>query len=185
MKNKILIVDGYCATGKSIFSNKLSKYLNVPCFNKDVIKEVLGDGFGTKHNIVLEKGSSAAFLLMLYIAEKTLQANNICILESNFKQQEIEQIKLLLEKYNCDCLTYIFKGDFKVLFKRYMERDISEKRHWVHDTTGEDLENFEGGHKYFKIGEMGIGKIINIDSTNFEIVNYHELFNSANAFINN
>ena len=81
MKNKIILVGGYCATGKSVFSNKLSNLLNIPCFNKDVIKEVLGDGFGSENNMVELKGSSATFLVMLYIAEKILQSNNICILK--------------------------------------------------------------------------------------------------------
>jgi len=184
MKNKIILVGGYCATGKSVFSNKLSNLLNIPCFNKDVIKEVLGDGFGSDNNMVELKGSSATFLVMLHIAEKTLQSNNICILESNFKLKEMEQIKILLEKYNCECLTFIFKGDFEILFKRYMERDITEKRHWVHNTAGETKENFETGHKNAGIGETGIGKIIIKDSTYFEKINYDELYSIAREFIN-
>jgi len=183
MKNKIIIVGGYCASGKSVFSNKLSDLLNIPCFNKDVIKEVLGDGFGSEYNMVELKGSAATFLLMLHIAEKTLQANNICILESNFKQKEIDQIKILLEKYNCECLTYIFKGDFKILFDRYMKRNVLEKRHWVHNTEGENLDNFEKGHLKHGIGETGIGKIIISDATKFENINYNELYNIAKDFI--
>jgi predicted kinase len=184
MKNKIIIVGGYCATGKSVFSNKLSNLFNIPCFNKDVIKEVLGDGFGSENNMVELKGSVATFLVMLHIAEKMLQAYNICILESNFKQKEMNQIKVLLEKYNCKCLTFIFKGDFKILFNRYMERDVLEKRHWVHSTAGENAENFEKGHLQSGIGETGIGKIINRDSTKFENIDYNELYDIAKEFIN-
>jgi len=183
MENKIILVGGYCATGKSVFSNKLSNLLNIPCFNKDVIKEVLGDGFGSENNMVELKGSAATFLVMLHIAEKILQAHNICILESNFKQTEMDQLKLLLEKYNCECLTFIFKGDFKILFNRYMARDTLEKRHWVHNTAGENVDNFEKGHLQSGIGETGIGKIIIRDATNFENINYNELFNIAKEFI--
>jgi len=185
MENKIILVGGCCATGKSTFSNKLSNYLNIPCFNKDVIKEVLGEGFGSIDDIVEKKGSFATFLLMLYIAEKTIQSNNICILESNFKNNELDQIKILLEKYNCECLTFLFNGNFDILFKRYMERDVLEKRHWVHNTAGENKENFESGHKYYKMGEIGLGKIITIDATEFENINYNELYNIAKIFINN
>lgn len=185
MKNKIIIVGGYCATGKSVFSNKLSNLFNIPCFNKDVIKEVLGDGFGSENNMVELKGSAATFLLMLHIAEKMLQSHNMCILESNFKQKEMEQIKLLLEKYNCECLTFLFKGDFKILFTRYMKRDMIEKRHWVHNTAGENADNFEEGHLQAGIGETGIGKIIITDATNFENINYDELYNIAKEFIVN
>jgi hypothetical protein len=184
MKNKIILVGGYCATGKSVFSNKLSSLYNIPCFNKDVIKEVLGDGFGSENNMVELKGSAATFLIMLHIAEKTLQANNVCILESNFKQKEMEQIKILLEKYNCECLTFIFKGEFRILFDRYMKRDELEKRHWVHNTAGEDIDNFEKGHLQLGIGETGIGKVIIRDTTKFENVNYNELYDIVKEFIN-
>ena len=183
MNNKIIIVGGYCATGKSTFSRNLSQLLKIPCFNKDIIKEVLGDGFGSENNMVEQKGSNAVFLLMLHIAERFLQTRNICILESNFKLREIEQLKILSEKYNCECLTFIFKGDFDVLFDRYMGRDISEKRHWVHNTAGENADNFKEGHLRAGIGETGIGQTITIDATSFANVNYEDLFALAENFI--
>jgi len=73
MRNKIILVGGYCATGKSTFSLKLSQMINIPCFNKDIIKEVLGDGFGPENKMVEKKGSTSTFLLMLHIAECFLQ----------------------------------------------------------------------------------------------------------------
>jgi predicted kinase len=184
MQNKIILVGGYCATGKSVFSIKLSNLLDIPCFNKDIIKEVMGEGFGSEYDMVEKKGSAATFLLLLYIAEKTLQANKICILESNFKLYEMEKIKILLEKYNCECLTFLFQGDNKLLYERYMKRDVLEKRHWVHNTAGETKESFEKGHKKVGMGEHGIGKTIITDTTSFENVNYDELYNAAKLFIN-
>lgn len=183
MDNKIILVGGYCATGKSVFSQKLSEMLNIPVFNKDIIKEVLGDGFGQENNMVEKKGSTATFLLMLHIAECLLKTGKICILESNFKSKEIEQIRILLEKYNCECLTYILKGDFDILFDRYMKRDISEKRHWVHNTTGENVVNFTAGHLEHGIGETGIGQTIIRDTTIFANVDYEELYNIAKMFV--
>jgi len=183
MTNKIIIVGGYCATGKSTFAHKLSQLLSIPCFIKDVIKEVLGDGFGPENNMVEQKGSAMTFLLMLHIAERFLQTGKICILESNFKLREIEQLKVLLEKYKAECLTFIFKGDFGVLFDRYIGRDESEKRHWVHSTAGENAENFKDGHLQAGIGETGIGQTITIDATSFAKVNYNDLFTVAKNFI--
>ena len=183
--NKIIVVGGYCATGKSTFSRKLCGLLNIPCFNKDVIKEVLGDGFAPENNMVEKKGSAATFLLMLHIAECFLQAGKPCILESNFKIKEIEQLEILLERYNCKCLTFNFKGDFDVLFDRYMKRDISEKRHWVHSTAGENADNFREGHLKSGIGEGGIGQTITIDATSFAKVNYEDLYAAAKYFLIN
>ena len=184
MKNGIIIVTGYCATGKSTFSRDLSKYLKIPCFNKDTIKENLGDGLGPENNMVYQKGSLATFLLMLHIAEQFLQTGKICILESNFKSIEIEKIKKLLEKYNSECLTYIFKGNYEILFNRYIERDKSGKRHWVHQTAGETMENFQKGHIKQGIGDIGIGQTIITDTTNFTDIDYEKLFLIGKEFIN-
>ncbi|GBU28229.1 hypothetical protein R84B8_01787 [Treponema sp. R8-4-B8] len=43
MNKKIIITGRYCATGKSVFSRKLSGLLNIPCFNKDIIEETLSN----------------------------------------------------------------------------------------------------------------------------------------------
>jgi len=185
MKNKIIIVGGYCATGKSTFSRKLSHLLSIPCFNKDIIKEVLGDGLSQEDNMIDKKGSNTTFLLMLYIAEQFLMSKRICILESNFKLNEGELIKKLLEKYDCECLAFIFKGDLEVLFKRYIERNKNGKRHWVHVTFGENPDNFKKYHQQNGIGEVVIGKTIVTDTTVFDKVNYEELYETAKIFINN
>ena len=88
-----------------------------------------------------------------------------------------------MEKYNYECLTFLFNGDFDVLFERYMKRDKAEKRHWVHDTTGETRDNFREGHLEFEIGKTGIGQIINVDTTFFEKVNYDGLYSIAKNFL--
>jgi hypothetical protein len=35
--------------------------LNIPCFYEDMIKEILGDGFGSENNVIELKGSFATF----------------------------------------------------------------------------------------------------------------------------
>ena len=108
MTKKIILVAGLPAAGKSTFSRELSKRLSIPCFNKDVIKEVMADGFGKENEELLtrnKKGSAATFALMLHIAEQFMQTGNACILESNFQKHyplsltESQQIENLIEKY--------------------------------------------------------------------------------------
>jgi hypothetical protein len=133
---------------------------------------------------MVKKGSNTTFMLMLHIAEQFLITEKICILESNFKLNESELIKKLLEKYDCECLTFIFKGDFKVLSNRYMERDKNGERHWVHITLGENLDDFQKYHLQYGLGEVIIGKTVVIDTTVFDKVNYEELYEAAKVFIN-
>ena len=185
MDNKIIIVGGYCATGKSTFSNNLSQILCIPCFNKDIIKEILGNEFDTENNMVFQNGSSVTFSLMLYLAERFLIVGKECILESNFRIKETERIKELLEKYNCECLSFIFKGDLDVLYNRYLQRDSLGKRHWVHGAAGENKEAFISGQKQLDIGSAFAltGKNIIVDSTSFADINYEVLYSAARLFI--
>jgi predicted kinase len=182
MDNKIILVGGYCVTGKSTFSRKLSKFLKIPCFNKDTLKETLGNGFGSENNIVYQKGSFTTFKLMLYIAERFLQTGKMCILESNFKNDESEQIKVLLNEYNAECLTFVLRADSNIVFERYIERDKVEKRHWVHRTMTR-IKDFNNDDLQSWYGDIGIGQIMNINVSSFDEVNYEELYTVARKFI--
>ena len=187
MKNKIILVGGYCATGKSTFARRLSRELNIPCFEKDIIKETLGDAFGSESGEVSKKGSFATFRLMLHMAERFMQAGQACILESNFTLQEVEEIKDLLEEYKGECRLFVFKGDLDVLFDRYIDRDEdeTEERHWVHRKVLEsDRDGFkdvmEGWHG---IEEAGIKRTVVVDATVLEDIDYENLFDIAKGFL--
>ena len=144
----------------------------------------MADGFGLNNQEVFNKGSIATFNLMLHILEQFLQVGKICILEANFKKYEIEDIQKLLTKYNSTCLTYLFRADFEIIFRRYIERDKQGKRHWVHKIGGEsNIEDFENGHRKTGMGEIGIGKIIEVDTTNFEKVDYDKLLMDVKKYL--
>jgi len=189
MKNKIILVAGYPGAGKSTFSRKLAQHLNIPCFNKDTIKEVMADSFGVENEAVLIRdklGSTATFMLMLHIAERFLQTGNICILESNFQiihpqpLSESELIKKLLEKYNTECLTFVFKGELDVISERYFLRD--KERHWIH-SRAENKDSMKHYCINTRLGEIEIGQTITVDATSFSDINYNNLYDIADKFI--
>jgi 2-phosphoglycerate kinase len=183
MKNKIILIGGYCATGKSAFSHKLAQELKVPCFNKDNIKETLGDGFGSESGDVYKKGSVTTLMIMRHIAERFLQTGQACILESNFVFEEIEDIKMLVEKYNGKILLFVLKGDLDVMFDRYINRDT--ERHWVHKPGG-DRESFKNVMaSYFGLEKSEVKQKITVDTTVFADVNYEDLFDTARRFLEN
>ena len=64
---KLLLVTGDLATGKSTFSDMLSKRYNTVVFMKDTIKEVLGDTIGFANREENLKLSKATMELMLFI----------------------------------------------------------------------------------------------------------------------
>jgi len=180
VKNKIIVVTGCPAAGKSAFSLRLAKRLNIPCFNKDIIKEIMADGYGSESGEVIKKGSKVTFMLMLHIAERFLQVGQVCILESNFLHHDSVEIKELLKNHNCDCLVFMFSGDLDVLGERYFNRD--DERHWVH-LRAEDKEAVKNYVIRTKILEVSIGQTINVDATSFDKIDYEKLFALAKEFV--
>jgi predicted kinase len=183
---KIIIVGGFPATGKSAFSRELSQRLRIPCFNKDIVKEIMADGFGIENAELMNrdrKGSAATFMLLLHIAERFMQTGNVCIIESNFSVlfpqplPESEQMKKIIDKYEYECLTFSFNGDAEVLGQRYVER----QRHWVHQRFDKDvIKNYclRPG-----MDEINIGRTIKVDTTSFDVVDFEGLYEIANMFM--
>jgi predicted kinase len=182
MKNKLILIAGHSATGKSTFAHRLSQALGIPCFCRDVLQEAMGDGFGQSSGVMNDKGRvSATVNIMTFIAEGFLQIGKVCILESNFRAPQNEQIEKLLEKYDADCLTFLFVGDMNVLWDRYLQRE--SERHWVHKIADQDKNRFVNGGIKAGFGDFNMGKTIKIDATDFSKISYEELFAIANQFI--
>ena len=149
----------------------------------------MADSFGRENEKFLntdKKGSLATFAFMLHTAEQFLQTGNICILESNFQPlhpqplSEMEQVKNLLTKYDCECLTYVFKGDLDIISERYLARD--QHRHWIH-VSANNKETVKNYCTRNKLDEFKIGTTIAVDTTSFQDVNYAELLDIAHKFI--
>lgn len=182
MPNKIIIVGGLGGSGKSTFAALLSDRLGIPYFCKDNLKEVMGDGYGCGSGEVFSKGSAVTLLLMLHIAERFLRASTPCILESNFKLCDISKIEALLGKYDCSCLSFILGGDYLTLWQRYLTREQSGVRHWVHGK----IKSYEEYCSYHHGGGqdlVSLGTTITVDTTNLEDVNYEKLITIAQSFL--
>ena len=123
---KILLIGGDLASGKSTYSRFLSEKLNVTLINKDILKEILGDNFIAKNRDENLKLSITSFQLIEYFI-KTSKEN--LIIESNFKQHEINRLSKFIEEN--EFLTLRFTGDNEILHRRFMER-LSKNRHYVH-----------------------------------------------------
>ena len=90
MTGKIIIITGYCATGKTTFSKMLSNEFNVLCFNKDHIKAVLGKNLDIDTLEQKSRLSVTTFNLIMHIMEIFMEKCIPLIIESNFKISEGE-----------------------------------------------------------------------------------------------
>ena len=177
--SKLILFGGDLASGKSTYSNIIGEKFNITVINKDRLKEILGDIFIAKNREENLKLSKASFEIMKYEIEKN---KDILLLESNFKDYEMEEIYNLINIYNIEVLSFVFKGDNKILHERFMRR-LNENRHYVH--KAQDFTNIEDFIKTLdnlrKVKYPGI--VIDIDSSNFDYQKDEKLLKIISNFI--
>jgi deoxyadenosine/deoxycytidine kinase len=184
MDNKLIIVAGILAGGKTTFSQTLSMKLRIPCFNKDLIKVELGKNIEINNRDDSKRLSVTTFNVMMHIVENFMKARRALIIEGNFGYTNGEHIKQLLEKYNYKSLTCLFYGDIKILHNRFMDRDNSPERDKANRINGllDEYSEFELAIKPFVEFNIG-GKIIKIDTSDFAKVNFNEYIKEGYEFI--
>lgn len=190
MNKKIIVVEGYLASGKSTFAKQLSKVTNVPYLMKDTFKIALCQNFSVTNRDDSSRFSAVTFDAMMYVMERLLETDYPLIIEGNFvpygvkKIDEANIIKTLIDKYDYKSLTYKFVGKTQVLHQRFIEREKTPERGQVNtvgfvpsysefDTWCHNLDEFTVG-----------GKIARVDTTDFNKVNYSNLLEMASTFIN-
>lgn len=142
---KLLLIMGDLATGKSTFAGILSRRYQVNVFYKDTFKEILGDtiGFSDREENLRLSVASAALMRMLFSGFCELDKD--LILESNFRQAELEKLHRIAEDHGYEVLTVALRADLKILHQRFLHRLYHEDRHPVHACGGfEEYDTFEG-----------------------------------------
>lgn len=163
---KLLLIMGDLATGKSTFSRILSKRYNINAFNKDTIKEILGDTIGFANREENLKLSKATMELMIFLYSEFAKLKKPLILESNFHRAELERLQEIAAANNYEVLILVLRGDVEILHKRYLKRMENENRHPVHlSTTLDVFEDFKGYTEWAR--EEIKGNVININADVF------------------
>jgi deoxyadenosine/deoxycytidine kinase len=174
----IIVVTGTSATGKTILSKKLANKFNLPLINKDEIKELLFDYLGTKDEEWAVRLGVTSFELSYLLVEKLCQTGKAFIVEGNFEDKFATKVFSDLKmKYNYKILQLYCHAPEEILYKRYIERDNSGKRHPGHIIQISGLDEFKKRvtNKNFK---LKIDDCINIDvdTTEFEDIRLQEIY---------
>ncbi len=180
--NKLLLITGDLATGKSAFSTILSKRYDVNVFNKDTIKEVLGDTIGFTNREENLRLSAVTLELMLFLFSEFTKLNKDLILESNFHKAELERLYEMAAANNYEVLVLLLRGDLDILHKRYLNRMYNENRHPVHLSTTLDI--FDHFKDYIESARKeGIdGNVIQINANDFAYQTDKELLVKIDEF---
>ena len=119
---KLLLMTGDIAAGKSTFSEILSKRYGIAAFQKDSIKEVLGDIIGFHNREENKRLSDATIEIMCHIFSKAMVTGNSLILEANFHEEELKKLHAIAHENQYDVLTLVLRGDAEILYDRYLFR---------------------------------------------------------------
>jgi predicted kinase len=184
MKNKIIIIAGYPASGKTTFAKQLSEELNIPYFNLDSIKSAIGEIIKINSWEESKSIGNASFLVLMYILESFMKVNKTLIIENSFIKNHEVTIEQLIKNYEYEVMTYILKCDLKLLHKRFIERENALERDNSNKIFGiwNDFQIFERDMKPFD--EFNIGnKIININTNDLKVINNNEYKNIAKEYL--
>lgn len=127
----ILITD-IPASEKSILADYLADYFHLPVISKDQIKEIMYDDIGFQSRAEKARLGIASMNIMYYTAAQLMKTTSPFILENNFENLSAEGLLPLLEKYFYTAVTLTLTGDYKVIYQRFLERNMSPKRHRSH-----------------------------------------------------
>ncbi len=127
-----ILLAGMPAAGKSTMAKAISEKFSLPVISKDSIKEFLFDNVGFQSRAEKVNLGIASMEIMYYVAEQLMKARHPFILENNFEYASEEGIRTILETYQYDALTITLTGYYKVIYQRFLERDVSPERHRGH-----------------------------------------------------
>ena len=189
MNKKIIIVEGYLASGKSTFALSLSKAIGVPYLIKDTFKSALCNNIEIANRSESSKFSAVTFDAMMYVVERLMESGYPIIIEGNFapsgikKTDEAGEIQRLIETHEYQSLTCKFKGDTKILHKRFVEREATAERGQANKLGFEvEYKDFDRWCHNLDLFDVG-GDVIEVDTTDFSKVEFAELVNAAKRFV--
>lgn len=127
------MVTGHPGSGKSTLAQQLSQKYHIPCVSKDVIKERIFDGLGSKDKNWSLQVSGVSHRIMDDIIAETLQAGHSIIVESNFKPDiDSQRFRRLAEQHHATGLQILCRATGAVLFERWNQRIENAERHEGH-----------------------------------------------------
>lgn len=189
MKNVLILLAGFPATGKSYLMNIiLKKYPEMKTVSLDDIKEELWDSVGFDN--MEEKNNLDAMARGTFYQQLGLMMRNKedVISDYPFSEKQKEIISNLAADYHYQIITIRLIGDLETLYQRSLIRDLDPKRHLGHlvssyhkgDTCTDrryadslvDRETFFERCTNRGYDQFSLGSLYEVDVSDFNKVNY-------------
>lgn len=193
MKKTLILLAGFPGTGKTYLANKIRSWK--PDFitvSPDAIKEKFWDELS--FNNLAEKEHAIQLSWEYYYTQLRghMLSGTPVISDYPFSNKQKGTLSRLAEQYGYQVITLRLTGDLDVLYERQKQRDLDPERHLGHILTsyhyGQTLTNrneADGLLDYDEFirrcrtrgyGEFSLGYLLELDRTDFNSVDYEELF---------
>ncbi len=174
--SQLIIVSGPPCSGKTTTSKYFADKLHIPLISKDNLKERLFDFLGWKNKEWSDVLSSISMTILYDTLEEHLKRNQPLMIESNFKVAPDKAIlEKLLQPYPLLTTEIFFTASPEILMERFIKRTESGERHIGHgdrDRYQEAKKKFNNPHLY---RPLAVGQVIEVDTSNFDVVDYDQI----------
>ena len=119
---RLIVITGDLAAGKSTLAMTLSARYQIPFITKDALKEIACDIIGYSSREENRELSIVATGDMIYFFKQCALANQDLILEANFRTEELNELKSVAEQYHYRVVLLVLTGDIPLLYQRFLDR---------------------------------------------------------------
>lgn len=201
MKKTLILLAGYPGTGKSYLANLiLEKFPSIQFLSPDDLKEKNWDldGFNnlSEKEVLIQKSWSEYYQEM----EAAFREGSSLISDYPFSEKQKSRLRELTKLYDFQVLTIRLTADLDVLYERQKIRDLDHSRHLGHillryhkgetKLNHDEVDNLVDYEEFIKrctsrgYGEFSLGKLIEIDVTDFSQVDYQQLLEEIGKALN-
>lgn len=196
MKKTLILLAGYPGTGKSYLANLiLEKFPSLQFLSPDEMKERNWDRYGfndlAEKELLIEKSWQDYYQEL----EALFQQEISLISDYPFSEKQKERLLQLTQQYAYQVVTIRLVADLDVLYERQKIRDLDHSRHLGHillsyhkETTKlshQEADNLVDYEEFIKrcttrgYGEFSLGTLIELDVTDFSLVDYDQLLSEV------
>jgi len=145
--NKIIIIAGDLASGKSTLADHLKERFHFLCLKKDVYKELICNEIGFANRQENLKISHLTMNLLFLTVKQAMEEGINIIFEANFHAHELAQVASLINQFHYQSFFINLTGDMKILYQRFLNRVPS--RHPAH-LSGHLQDSFLNFKRYIE-----------------------------------